>query len=763
MKSRTLPRLPLAGLALCAIVGIAAGEWIAPDPVWAALIAVIALLAAWWNPSALWAAVIAVFAAVHVWQWQENPARLWAEVVAPVPRAVQVTGILVDEPVPVEGSTDRWRARLRAEKWKIDGRELRQESDLIVRWRSEKTPHYGDRWMIEGIVARPQPPRNPGEFNAPSWLGRQGIFLELRGREADASRLLAQDQASPIKAMALQARARILHTLGIGLEDAPTIRALIAAITLGVRDDAAEEFNAAFRQTGTLHLFSVSGLHVGMFALLLWMVLQPLRIPRRAAVFIIVPMLFFYSLVTGAAPSSLRAATMISLVLGALLIDRAPSTGNSLAAAALLILGFDTNQLFQPGFQLSFLVVGTLLLLTPPIDRSLSRVFCPDPFIPRRLYNQARKLQHSAGRALAATLAVSLAAFAGGLPLTAAYFHLLPLVSVAANMIAVPLAFCVLALGMMSVLAGMISTWFAAVFNAANWGVTSVLLAFVQWAAALPGAYLSLPPAWLRPPAQLTVFDLGTGGAQLLLTRQSAWLFDAGQARDFATVIEPALRAEGVRTLDAFVLTHGDAEHAGGAMELSEIFRPSSIMDSTVRDRSAARRAFHQMLRTQNKAKHLVFPAEAAALGDGTLVTVLHPPAGTPGRTADDQCVVARIDCGPIRTLLMSDSGAETEAALLRGNREDLGADILVLGRHAEDLFATEEFLAAVRPRAIVLAAPDPFREGSDEPALRERLAATGAEIFHQEECGAVTITFRAEHAEVRGFPDRRSAEISPR
>ena len=456
VKSRTLPRLPLAGLAFCAIAGIAAGEWIAPDPVWTAVVAIVALVAAWRSPNALWAAAIAVFTAAHVWQWRENPSRVWADAIAREPRAVQVTGVLVDEPVPVEGSTDRWRARLRTDKWKIDGREARQKSDLTVRWRSEMTPRYGDRWTIEGIVTRPQTPRNPGEFNAVSWLGRQGIFLELRGRESDASRRLARNQASPVKAAALEARARIMQTLGLGLEDAPSIRALIAAITLGVRDDAAEEFTAAFRQTGTLHLFSVSGLHVGMFALLLWMVLQPLRVPRRTSVLIIVPMLFFYSLVTGAAPSSLRAATMISLVLGALLLDRAPSTGNSLAAAALLILGFDTNQLFQPGFQLSFFVVGTLLLLTPPIERSLSRALCPDPFIPRRLYDATRKIQHAAGRSLAATLAVSLAAFVGGLPLTAAYFHLVPLVSVAANMVAVPLSFCVLALGMMSVLAGMV-------------------------------------------------------------------------------------------------------------------------------------------------------------------------------------------------------------------------------------------------------------------------------------------------------------------
>ncbi|MFM7375294.1 MAG: ComEC/Rec2 family competence protein, partial [Chthoniobacterales bacterium] len=338
----------------------------------------------------------------------------------------------------------------------------------------------------------------------------------LRGRAGDHARRIAGNQGSALKAAALEARAYILRTLGLGLDDAPTVRALIAAITLGARDDAAEEFNAAFRQTGTLHLFSVSGLHVGMFALLLWMVLQPLRVSRRAAVVVIIPFLFFYSLVTGAAPSSLRAATMISLALGALLLDRAPATGNSLAAAALLILGFDTNQLFQPGFQLSFLVVAALLLLTPPIDRRLAAAFCPDTFIPRRLYNAARKIQASLGRALAATLSVSLAAFLGGLPLTAAYFHMVPIVSVAANMIAVPLAFCVLALGMMSVIAGTFSAWLVGLFNAANWGVTSLLLAFVQWGATWPGAYLSLPPSWLRPPAQLTVFDLGTGGAQVL-------------------------------------------------------------------------------------------------------------------------------------------------------------------------------------------------------------------------------------------------------
>lgn len=759
----SLPRLPLLGVALAAVAGIVVAEYFHPAPFIAAIFTATALVLCLLRggTAAVLGAAAGAFALAHTWQWNDNPDRSWAGAVAPEPRAVRVTGILADEPAAVEGSPNRWRARLRSEQWNIEGRAIRQESTIVVRWHSARTPRYGERWTIDGIARRPGAPRNPGEFDVPAWLARQGIFLEVTGRASDASRCPGANLGSPLKAAALAARAWILRTLGLGLDDAPAVNALIAGVTLGARDDASGEFNAAFRKTGTLHLFSVSGLHVGMFALLLWMVLQPLRVPRRAAVFFIVPMLFFYAMVTGAAPSSLRAATMISLVLGALLVDRTTSTANSLATAALLILGFDTNQLFQPGFQLSFLVVAALLLLTPPIDRRASAAFCPDAFIPRRLYDTTRKLQASAGRALAATLSVCLAAWIGGLPLTAGYFHLLPLVAVPANMVAVPLAFGVLALGMLSVLSAAAGPWLVGIFNAANWAVASALLAFVSWTASLPGAYLALPPAFLRPPAQLTVFDLGTGGAQLLLTRRSAWLFDSGSRRDFEAVIEPALRAAGVRELDGLILTHGDAEHGGGATVATDLFAPSAVLDSTLRDRSAVRREFHRHLAARGHPKRLVMPGDRVDAGDGVFVTVLHPPAGRGGRTADDQCIVARIDRQSFRALLMSDSGAETEAALLRGDRDALRADILVLGRHDADLSATADFLEAVQPRAIVLGPRDPFRDGADEPALQARLAATGASVFDQDVCGAVNVTFKDEHALLRSFLSGQSLDLT--
>ena len=211
------------------------------------------------------------------------------------------------------------------------------------------------------------------------------------------------------------------------------------------------------------------------------------------------------------------------------------------------------------------------------------------------------------------------------------------------------------------------------------------------------------------------------------------------------------------------MLTHGDAEHAGGAIAAAELFSPAAIIDSTLRDRSPARRNFHRHLRENVKPKRFAHAGDRIPAGDGAVVTLLHPPAARAARTADDQCIVARLDCGAFRVLLLSDSGAETEAVLLRGDHAALRADILVLGRHAQDIVATAGFLAAVQPRVVILAAPDPFRDGSDEPALRRRLADAGAQIYDQQQCGAVIVTFRGPRSEVRGYLDQRVVRLDPR
>ena len=151
-------------------------------------------------------------------------------------------------------------------------------------------------------------------------------------------------------------------TLTRGLEDSPDVAALINGMALGLRHETPDDIEEPFQQTGTLHLFAVAGLHVGIVAQLLWIIALLLRLPRKAAAALIIPCLFFYSAITGFHVSSVRAATMAAVLLGGIFFDRPVLALNSLAGAALLILAVDPNQLFSAGFQLSFAVVGAILV-----------------------------------------------------------------------------------------------------------------------------------------------------------------------------------------------------------------------------------------------------------------------------------------------------------------------------------------------------------------------------------------------------------------
>ncbi len=767
MPSVPALRIPMAGIALSAVAGILLAEFAALNPWFLAASTLVGLVLACGSNGLLplWLATTAIFAAAHVWQWNESPDRLWAHTLAAHPRTAQVTGVLTNEPTEVSrtatGST--WSGEMQAESWTIDGKKIILAAKIRVRWSSKTKPHYGDRWTIEGVISQPAPARNPGQFDAASWLARQGIFLELRSLHENAAKLQIRDQGSRVKSAALATRDWILHTLGLGLENKDGIRAVIAGITIGARDEASEPFSDSFRQTGTLHLFAVSGLHVGMFGLLLWLVLRPLGLSRRQAVLVIVPMLFFYSLVTGAKPSSLRAATMISIAMGGFLLDRTVFPGNSLAASALLLLGYDTNQLFQPGFQLSFCVVVSIILLSPRMNLWLAARLRPDPFIPRKLYSPAQQWQAQSSRITAATLSVSAASWLGSLPLTISFFHIVPALAIPVNVLAVPLAFAILSVSMLSLTSGLISSWLASIFNQTNWALTSLLVGFVQWSAALPGSYFHWAPGWMQPAAQLTVFDLGTGGAQLLRTPRASWLIDTGTESDFQNIVRPALLQSGVGDLDALVLTHGDTEHMGGAIAAFAALAPKQIIDSALGDRSPTRKNFHALLHSQGFGKSLVWTGDIMQADKTTIFQVLAPDTDGKASLADDQAIVASFQTRGFRVLLMSDSGAATERQMLRKSLELVRCDVLVLGRHGEDVFATSEFLAHAQPQVIILSQADPFRDGSGEEALRSRLTQTGATIFNQADCGAVTISIAGNTAEIRGYLNKQILNIQPR
>ncbi len=742
-RSEAWPRQPFVGLALAAVLGILLGEVGGHAAIWLAIF-LGAAAAAFWRGSTLLTlvAVAAAFASVHAQRQADSPGRRLARLLGEQRRAVAVRGVVVSEPRISPRGTASFQ--IQVESVAFDDRTIPISGTITARWPG--TPVYGDELQLFGVIQPVPPPRNPGEFDLRAYLARHDIYHSLGSRNPESGRILAHERGSKILRAAQRSRAWMQAALGRGLEDAPDLRGVISGMVLGANGETPDEIQEQFQQTGTLHLFAVSGLNVAILAQLLWMILRAARLPRRWAIAAIIPALFFYAAITGLGASSIRAALMAAVLLGGYFIERRVFSGNSVAAAAVLVLAWDPNQLFSTGFQLSFAVVIAIMLFARPLYLALERRGAPDPFLPPSLYSLRQRGGVWLWRALAGGATVSLAAWIGSLPLILPYFYIVTPVSLLANLVVVPLAFLVLAVGLMSLLVLPVAPALTLVFNNANWCLAAGILGAVGLFARAPAGHIYLgAPRWPHGAlAEMTVLDLGAGACTHLKTRGRDWLVDTGSERDARLVVRGYLRSRGVNRLDGLVLTHGDAAHLGGAATLLRIFQPREWLDNAAPDRSPLHRA---LLAEKHRRRTLSAPNEFL-IGPQVRAEILFPPAGFAGKTADDMALVIRLTIAQKwRVLLMSDSGEATERVLLESGA-DLRSDLLVKGQHHAAPSGTTEFLEAVQPAAIIATSRD-FPENERLPdGWVEEVKARGIELFRQDETGAVTVRFYREHWE---------------
>ena len=641
---------------------------------------------------------------------------------------------------------------LKLESVELEGRQQSTRAVWQVRWRG--SPEFGDELKLFGKAEVIAPPRNPGEFDMRAYLARRDVRRMLFVRYPEDGALIRHGGGNPILRAAQKSRLWMQNALCRGLDDAPEVRSFLNGIVLGVRHETPEDIEEPFQQTGTLHLFAVSGLNIAILAALLWMAAMVVRLSRKWAAAFIIPLLFFYAAVTGLEVSSLRAAVMASILLGGLFFDRKVFVLNSLAAAAFFLFCWDTNELFSTGFQLSFAVVGALILLADPLFGFLQRWGAPDPFLPRSLLRGPRRWIHSALEWVCRAASVSLAAWIGSLPFILWYFHIVTPISLFANLLVVPIAFFILAIALLSLLATPLLTWLAIVFNNANWFLAQLVLGIVQLFAQVPGGHFYVAaPHWSENlMAKITVLDLGAGGAVHLRTEGANWLFDCGSERSYQRVVREYLHWEGVNRLDGLVLTHGDSLHVGGAAELLHDYPRVRLIDNPAPDRSSVHRQLQRLFQERGFKPDDLAAGDTFRLSRDVIADVLFPPQTFSARRADDQTYVIQVSIAPSTSVLfMSDSGIETERALLSYG-SSLHSDIVVKGQHHSGNSCSGSFLDVVRPRLIIATSRDfpPNERVGDNWA--EDLRTRGIKLFRQDETGAVTVRFRSDGWEAQSY-----------
>ena len=748
-------RQPFVGLALSAMLGIVLADLFPVSPRASLAIGTIFFVAGlaalrWPSLRSTYALVACGFFLLHGLRVGDTAGLRLAGELGERPRFVEATGFVASEPKIAPNGFATFLLKLKSIEF--EHKNQATSATWLVRWRGQ--PQFGDEFKFFGTAEPISPPRNPGEFNMRSYLARRDVLRSLFVRYPEEAVLIRHRSGNPVLRAAQKSRAWMQSALCRGLDDSPEVQNFISGIVLGLRHQTPEDIEEPFQQTGTLHLFAVAGLHVGIVARLLWILAIVAQLSRKWATALIIPLLLFYAAATGLHVSSVRAAVMSSILLGGYFFQRKAFVFNSLAAAAFFLLCWNTNEFFSTGFQLSFAVVGGIILLADPLFRAVRRLAAADPFLPRSLLSRRRRAVAIGWEWICRGGSASLAAWLGSLPLILWYFHLVAPISLLANLVVVPIAFFILAIALLSILTAPLLPWLSIIFNNANWALARLVLALVHWFAQLSaGHYYVEHPHWAdKTRAKIAVLDTGAGAAVHLRTSGADWLFDCGSERDYGRVLRPYLHATGVNRIHGLVLSHGDSLHIGGAGLLLEDFLPRVLIDNPAADRSVVHRRLHQIFaRRQIKPINLNSDARFD-LGPEVTAKILFPPREIAAPTADDEALIVQLSVSSVvRILFMSDSGYETENAL-RASGIDLHSEILIKGQHHSGKSGSDTFLDAVRPRLIIATSRDfpEYERVTDEWAASVR--ARGIKLFRQDETGAVELHFGAREWKARAY-----------
>jgi len=645
----------------------------------------------------------------------------------------------------------------------------------------------GQTVEISGVAHLPKVAVAGGMFDYRAYLKQQEIYYQLDASSEEDWQIIRSPARKPL---ADRFRDWARPALARGLPAQDQSLQLEWALTLGWKTALTEEASEPFVQAATYHIFAVDGLRMAIIFGIFFSLLRALRLPRAICALLLIPLIWFYTALTGWPASAVRATIMLTLVIGGWVLQRPGNLINSLFAAAVIILVWQPQQLFQAGFQLSFIVVLCIILGMPVLRSGWDRLWAIDPLLPESLRPRWRNVLHVPGRFVSDILLTSFAAWIGSIPLVAYYFHIVTPVSTPANLLAVPLC----ALVLMSNLASLIlMEWFPAcgiLFNHAGWFLMECIRISSQWFAAWPRGYFYISqPAllgmalfyslllvglsgWLLRP-KLRIW-LATGlGLMLVMWGWQCWrqasvtrlhvlpvsggmaiyfdspgtkndlLIDCGPTNGVSLITKPFLRAQGVNRLSDIALTHGDVHHVGGAKLLVDLFSVKRVWVSPVRFRSPVyRRLLSEFESPPGRMRTL---SRNEKLG---LWTVLHPEADDHFAQADDNALVLSSTINGARVLLVSDLGVLGQKALLERS-PDLRADIVVTGLPTRPEPINNSFLEVVHPRLIIVVDSEyPVSERAS-PKLMARLERAKIPVLYTRIAGATRIEWHKEQWEL--------------
>jgi competence protein ComEC len=613
----------------------------------------------------------------------------------------------------------------------------------------------GDEVELLGTLALPGEAMNPGGFDYASFLRDQGVTTTLTVKESAAGMLIRRGWPTSLFGWLAVIRGWAQRTLA---RDLGGQSGVAAALLLGEGSGMTGDDWEQYQRTGVIHVLAISGQHLVVLAGFLWLASRVFRFRRRHSAPLIALLLISYALLTGGRPPVMRAAWVIAVYCGGILLQRPVAHANAFALGWIGVAVMNPTDIFNAGCQLSFLAVAVLVW-------GVGRWAAEQPADPlQRVTDESRPWYALAAlgllRWLIAAYAINAVVWLAVSPLVAAHFHNVspialligpPMVVLTSLALLTgfgfllfagwcyPLAWlfgiatqgslfgCELLVSLGQRLPGAyffvadVPTWWLWVFYVPLLiGLTSTFVwRHGRWALAVAGVWLALGAVLQMLPHRpgefrCTFVAVGHGGCTVIETPNGRVIvYDAGATAGPDVTrrhIAPFLWSRGIRRIDELILSHADLDHFNGVPQLVERFAIGRVVSTP----TFAERSLPAMQKTLSALDAHGLPIEIVHTGqrwehDGVSFEVLHPPSVGPAGKENARSLVLHVRYADWAMLLTGDL---EEAGLMRVLAlAPPRLDVLMAPHHGSDKSNLPELAKWAKPKLVVSCQTSPPSE----------------------------------------------------
>jgi competence protein ComEC len=648
-----------------------------------------------------------------------------------------------------------------------------------------------------GMLERPASPMNPGEFDAAAFDRDRRILASLRVSHSDGVQILEQHWPGAL----VWLREKTRHLLAQGFPANLALdHALLRALVLGDPDPQLRDVDDEFVRTGMIHQLSISGLHIAMIGGVVLLLCRLLRLSPRISIASALLFVALYAAVALPSWPGWRSVIMCA-VASAGLLARRPVRGLQLLAIAVAIaLLIHPADLWDGGFQVSFVAVLGLMLLSQRAQLGFWTWWRgPDAIAaPPKKHGPIRAFANRVGHFVLTSLVASAVAWAASMPLIAYRYGRLNLLSVPGNVLRLPLTFVALLGGVLKILLTLILPAASGLSaTVASWPV-ALMRHVIHFMDSLPGAAISLstpsitllciyftllaaglfrfkraglrrlaslapfaacvgfvlwtipgkptPTIFPRHELRITLLSLGAGQTAIVRPDSNhAIFFDAGSSTVsdlMRRLIAPYLQSVSCSRIDKIFLSHGDFDHISATADLFREYNQPQVFTSPQFAKHAVgnfvAESLLDSLQNARSPPKIIHRGDHLDFGDGVSADVLWPPANC-DMNSNNCGLVIQLKFAGRKILFPADIQEPPEIELLK-DPDQLRSDILVAPHHGSAESTTAAFVAAVHPRIILASNAQRL---THKQKTFDALAA-GYPLYRTSLDGAISLTIEA-------------------